>query len=195
MRRPPATIKFFSFLWKQFAHLQSWMGGVIALAASVGFFLLAPEAKVSAGYMVAAILLSFVIIITLIRGVLDAIELHNRIAFDLSGQATPKLKQAMDLPSTQQTDDFLLLLEPSSLFPLGACVSFYYFEDNFEQFIGLGKVTRIQVDGMVQVLLVWYPPGHKKILEKIQANDTTYLSRIMVMPYVLHDEIRQARFE
>jgi hypothetical protein len=82
----------------------------------------------------------------------------------------------------------ICLLEPSILFSIGISVSFFYKdEDNFEQFICIGKVLTIQEDEKIQVLIERYVEGHNDIIEKLQQGNISVLTKTKIKPSVQAD--------
>ncbi len=77
----------------------------------------------------------------------------------------------------------LLLLEPSKFFSHDTLVSFYY-NEGFEQLIGIGRVLNVQEDKNIQVILTHPLPGHESTLRKLSQSESTILRKIIVKPSI-----------
>jgi hypothetical protein len=78
----------------------------------------------------------------------------------------------------------MCLLEPSDIFSHDSLVSFLIKEDNFEQFIGIGKVLNIQDDGKIQVVMTNKIGEFDNVIKKIKENNNEILKKLKVKPNI-----------
>ena len=78
----------------------------------------------------------------------------------------------------------LFLLTASDLFSNEILVSFYYYNDGYEQLIGVGRVFNIQDDNKIQVLLNYTFEGHSEKIEEIFKNNKKFLNKIKIKPSI-----------
>jgi hypothetical protein len=77
--------------------------------------------------------------------------------------------------------ELLVLLSPSRAFGNNAVVSFYQRADEFEIFIGTGRVDTIRKDGKIQVSVL-DKAGKDDVWEKIRSTDKAMLPSLLVKP-------------
>lgn len=84
----------------------------------------------------------------------------------------------------------LCILDPSNNFFRDMLVSFYYLDD-YEELIGIGTVSDIQVDGRIQVEMDYYHERYKQIINKLKNNNKKTLLKTIVKPYVPKKELEK----
>ena len=93
------------------------------------------------------------------------------------------------LPSVKQATRYgikqtgVLVLEPSKLFSHNSIVAIYYIEDQFEKLIGLGTVSNIQENGLIQVAVIEYLPERDETWKAILSNKADKIKSLIVKPY------------
>jgi len=79
----------------------------------------------------------------------------------------------------------LCLLEPSVLFSHNTLVSFYFVDDDeFERFMGIGRVVNIQEDGKIQTALLNVFTGLEAEVQELSQNNAAVLGKIRVKPNI-----------
>ena len=95
----------------------------------------------------------------------------------------PDVLYAADAPKAMQSSVALLLLEPSQLFSYDCAVAVYMNQDDIETIIGLGRVTNVQSDGKIQILVI-YDMGYSDEWEGVRKNNASSLRKLLVKPTV-----------
>jgi len=95
----------------------------------------------------------------------------------------PDVRYASEAPQAYQPSVALLLLSPSPLYSYDAVVAVYKEENGIEQLMGLGRVTNVQENGCIQVL-VTHDLGYESEWTQYRRNDATLLKQMIVKPTV-----------
>lgn len=89
----------------------------------------------------------------------------------------------------------ILLLDRSDQFGFNLLVAIYYNElldggraESFERLIGVGRVSNIQQDGRIQVLVLSELGSGAEIWQRIRRRDTAILAHVVVKPSVPYGE-------
>jgi hypothetical protein len=89
-----------------------------------------------------------------------------------------------------------LLRDRSDLFGISILVTIYYVEhlglrrgEVFERQIGFGRVSNIQQDGRVQVLVLAELSTHAELWQRVRNREAPTLSQIVVKPSISLDEV------
>ena len=97
----------------------------------------------------------------------------------------PKVKQGTKPPSLYTSAVALLLLEKTEIFGHESLVSVYYKEDNYEILIGLGFISTVQENGLIQVIVQSnVDDRYNDTWKLITSNNTNALERILVKPTI-----------
>lgn len=80
----------------------------------------------------------------------------------------------------------ICVLTPSPLFIFGSITSIYYYENEYERLIGVGRVSNIQENQKIQVevIKILDEEGNQSIFDGISNNDNTKTSKIIIKPNV-----------
>jgi hypothetical protein len=153
--------------------------GVITVAGIVVAFItwwMTPSRVVDARWVIIYATLAIVVGVILFD---TAFRLNQRSTLPL-----PKVKAVLKAPGTYREAGPLLLLEPHPLFSHSAAVSIYSTIDGFEIMIGVGRVTTIQQDGSIQVIVMQKEDSpHGNIWASVQS-DLHAAQALIVRPYV-----------
>lgn len=101
-----------------------------------------------------------------------------------SGITLPSVKQATQYGTNQSG---ILILGPSKLFGHNSIVAIYYTEDQFERLIGVGTVSNIQENGLIQVAVEQHLPECDEIWKAILLNKADKIKNLIVKPYAPAD--------
>jgi hypothetical protein len=149
---------------------------VVGLAVAFIAWLMAPSRVFDARWVIISATLAIVVGVILFD---TAFRLNQRSTLPL-----PKVKAVLKAPATYREGGPLLLLEPHPLFSHSAAVSIYSTIDGFEIMIGLGRVTAIQEDGRIQVIVLQKEDSpHGDIWASVQS-DLHAAQGLIVRPYV-----------
>jgi hypothetical protein len=87
------------------------------------------------------------------------------------------------------------VLERSSLFGVSIFVTVYYVEglergrgEVVERAIGIGRVTNVQQNGLIQVLVLREVPNHAELWQRIRNHEKAILSQIIIKPSIDFNE-------
>lgn len=177
-------LRFSSFLWE--SALKSWGGiiGLLGLLASVlSYFITPDETTIKARLVIVVFMLFASILIIALRATWIAAEHANKISDELSSQLlytlSPKVIHVLDAVKPYNDCHALFIIDATSLLPYDALVSVYYLENNFEKFVGLGKVINVQEDKKVQVIVTDNYDFEDK-LDKIKGNSSEDLEKLII---------------
>jgi hypothetical protein len=99
-------------------------------------------------------------------------------------------------PSDGSERPLTLLLDRSDLFGISILVTIYYVEhlglrrgEVFERQIGFGRLSNIQQDGRVQVLVLAELSTHAELWQRVRNREAPTLSQIVVKPSISLDEV------
>ncbi len=102
------------------------------------------------------------------------------IIYKESGIALPAVKQATQYGPNQSG---ILVLGPSNLFGHNSIVAIYYTEDQFERLIGMGIVSNIQENGLIQVVVERHLPECDDLWRGILSNKSDRIKNLIVKPH------------
>lgn len=106
-------------------------------------------------------------------------------SFELARKPLPTVRSAMRAPDGYPQDSVILLLDPSDLFSNGTQVALYLRDEaGFEVLVGIGFVSTIQDNGLVQVVVSRIFETFHETLSSLANSDKRVLDRIMVKPSV-----------
>lgn len=97
----------------------------------------------------------------------------------------PRVVQARPPHAIHSESHCLLLLSASPLFGQDSLVSIYSKESEFEILIGVGFVTAIQENGLIQVVVIENANEESTTWQDISKNDQTLLKKLIVKPSVV----------
>ena len=87
-----------------------------------------------------------------------------------------------------------LVLDRSALFGFNALVTIYHVErleqgreDLFERAIGVGRVSNIQQNGLIQVLVLVEVPLHAELWQRVRNREAGVIGQLVVKPSVPYD--------
>lgn len=169
---------FWGIVWSNFLKIQGLLIGVIGVALAILLWLFPPKTNIPLGLALLIVILALTAILTFAS---TAYELFITSKQFLS---LPRVIRSKKITATNQRIDLIFLLEPSELFSNDALVSFYYFDDAFEQLIAIGIVRNIQQDSKIQVEVIYSIVGCEEILRKLENNDSITLNKTRVKPNI-----------
>ncbi len=110
-----------------------------------------------------------------------------------AGGRLPKTRDVV-LAAQGTTGTVTLVLDRSALFGFNALVTIYYVErlrqgreDVFERLIGVGRVSNIQQNGLIQVLVLVEVPLHAELWQRVQNREASVIGQLAVKPSVPYD--------
>lgn len=120
------------------------------------------------------------------------------IARQQARHGLPRVREALllgDDPAVPAASPVTLLLDASDLFGSDLLVAVYYNEpldvgeaDSFEWLIGVGRVSNIQQDRRIQVLVLLELPAYGETWLRVRRREAATLARIVVKPSVPYGE-------
>jgi len=168
---------FWGLIWSSFLRVQGILGGIIVFALTVLVWLLSPDKNISLGWVLPIGFFCVILILALGNAAYEA--------FKISEHVLPIVLVGKKPPTQISGAKLLCLIEPSELFSYDTLVSFYYIGDeNFEQFMGIGRVINIQEDNKIQVVMTHSLDGYEEKIEKLVQNDAGILKRTRVKPNI-----------
>ena len=166
-----------SLIWSSFYRTQSILSGVIAIVVSIILWFFTPDRTISLSIFIPILIIFWIIVMTLVDTLFRISKLSKRIL--------PRVLNTKMLFTSTEEQKVLCLLEPSEFFSHDILVSFYYVDDdNFERFIGVGKVLNIQEDGIIQVTIDYTSQGSDEIITKLAESNAGVLKKIRVKPTI-----------
>jgi hypothetical protein len=102
------------------------------------------------------------------------------VIYKESGIALPSVKQATQYGANQSG---ILILGSSKLFGHNSIVAIYYTEDQFERLIGMGIVSNIQENGLIQVVVERHLPECDELWKAILSNKADKIKNLIVKPH------------
>jgi len=141
----------------------------------VGYFFVPSSESIGLRYVLLYVTVSVYLLFIFIHAAYVAhSEQHNYL---------PDVRYSADAPQAYQPSVALLLLDPSPLFSYDAVVAIYREQNGIEQLIGLGRVTNVQENGSIQVL-VTHDLGYEEEWTQFRRNDASLLNQLLVKPTV-----------
>lgn len=177
---------FWGFAWERFSKHHGVLIGVIALFSGIAFWYFAPDKHIKLGIFIPFGIICAILLIVFIDVAHESFKINRNIL--------PEVIYVKPF-FVKNKETQLFLLTPSDLFSNEMVVSFYYYNDGYEQLIGIGRVFNIQDDNKIQVLLEHTVEGHNEKLEEIFKNNKIFLNKIKIKPsipyYMLEFELTQ----
>ncbi|MGD0696312.1 MAG: hypothetical protein ABSB82_15780 [Terriglobia bacterium] len=168
---------YLSEIYESFSKVQGWLLAVLGIVISIVAFVFVPSTAVTLKVIVpigAVILIVIAILIDL------SIRLYRRAKKPL-----PRVRFGLAPPSSYPESVAILLLDSSDLFGQDSIVSIYRLEEQFERFAGLGFVSTIQENGLVQVIVTEaYATDDEDFWKGVRGNNGTMLSTLSVKPFI-----------
>jgi len=166
-------------LYEAFKRVNGYAMSAVGVCVAVVLFLVLPGSKISIGILVPVTIPVILLLITIFD---CALSCTRRMATRL-----PEVIHAYQ-PSAPYSDALAtLLLNESSIFAHGAMVSIFTRANDFERLIGLGFVSTIQENGLIQVCVL---DGTKidtvteEIWHRILQNNKDELQLLLVKPSI-----------
>jgi hypothetical protein len=165
---------FWGLVWSNFLRIQ----GVLLSAIGIALWFFTPQTSISLGLVLLVVILALVITLTFAS---TAYELFNKSKDFFS---LPRVIFTRKIVANNQRQFLIFLLESSELFSNDTLVSFYYFDDDFEQLIAIGRVINIQQNSKIQVEVIYPLSGHEEIFKRLENNDANALKKTRVKPNI-----------
>lgn len=172
--RLPATL--LALLWQGFLSSYGPATTVLSLILGLLAWFISRDSSVPLVWLVCVGLASAILATTLFQAAM--------LAYRSTGRRLPSVRMASLPPAPYAGVAAILLLERSDLFALDAIVSIYQVRDqDYEVFVGVGRVLTIQENGLVQVGII-ASELEVGIIERLVANDVTILRTLVVKPTI-----------
>lgn len=140
-------------------------------------WLFAPETAVRLQWVIPGALVCIIIILTVGNAAYQS--------FTRAKPLLPGVIYAREPYAGLEDAKALCLLEPSVLFSHNTFVSFYFVgDDEFERFMGIGRVVNIQEDGKIQAALLHVSTGLEAEVQELSQNHAAVLGKIRVKPNI-----------
>lgn len=166
---------FWGFIWERFCKLHGVLIGIIAIVSGIFFWNFAPDKHITLGIVIPFGIIYTILLIVFIDASYKSFKINKNILPEVI-YVKPYFMKNKEI--------HLFLLTTSDLFSNEMLVSFYYYNDGYEQLIGIGRVFNIQDDNKIQVLLEYTFEGHKEKLEEIFKNNKIFLNKIKIKPSI-----------
>jgi len=180
------------FWWDAWTSFKAVSGPVLAGAALV-LALLGPL------YAPAAIV-QISLIWVAVAGLITSIVLLTALNLTVSARqaARSRLPRARYAIVAGRPDEgpLTLVLDRSELFGVNLVVTIYYTDraepgdDDavIERLIGVGRVSNVQQNGLIQVLVLVEVPSHAGLWQRIRNREASTIAQIVVKPSIPYDE-------
>lgn len=164
-------------LWDSFKSIR---GPTVTVLGVIGFFLIFFQIEDNPTVGVKWMVLLGVILLVVIATLFDAVN-------SLIKESTPPYPELrMSVQEESVAKGVTLLFTPSRIFMAGQVVSLWHTnEGGMQRSLGLGEVSLIQDNGMIQVSPLDGPREREEIWEGIRGNDVNVLGSVTVRPIVL----------
>jgi hypothetical protein len=173
MDRIPRT--FGSFLWSVFLDTQALIIDLCILLVGLVVWWLSANEKIPTPIALPILVISVILICTF------AIAAFKLFISDRC--SPPKVRTVIDAASRPEGAPLLFILEPSEHLTVDVLVSFYFTDENeAEHRIGVGVVSNIQDNDLVQVEMIWRFDHYEALIEKLARNDVNVLRKVKVKP-------------
>lgn len=149
-----------------------WATVITIILAVLAFFAVPSDKNISLSWFIILILIFLFIFLLLLRIIW--------LVYIDTSKKMPKVKYA----GQQYSNKGLLLLEPSEFFSHNTLVAIYYSENELEVSIGLGEVSNIQENRLIQIKVETKSKAHEELWAKIFNNDAAEICKLIVKPYV-----------
>jgi hypothetical protein len=146
--------------------------------------LYAPAAAISISFIWLAV--AGLVVLAVFLAALNMVLAARRAA----GGRLPKTRDVV-LAAEGTTGTVTLVLDRSALFGFNALVTIYHVErleqgreDVFERLIGVGRVSNIQQNGLIQVLVLVEVPLHAELWQRVRSREASVIGQLVVKPSV-----------
>jgi hypothetical protein len=99
------------------------------------------------------------------------------------------------LAGTGDDTTVLLILDPSELFGVNLMVTIYYAnrleqagDAIIEQLIGVGRVSNVQQNGLIQIRVLSEVGAHAELWRRVRSREVGTITQIVVRPSVPYDD-------
>jgi hypothetical protein len=175
---------FWQDAWKSFKAVS----GPILTGAAFLLALLGPLYAPAAALAISLIWLAAVglIVLAVLLAMLNMVLAARRAA----GGRLPKTRDVV-LAAEGTTGTVTLVLDRSALFGFNALVTIYHVErldqgreDVFERLIGVGRISNIQQNGLIQVLVLVEMPLHAELWQRVRNREASVIGQLVVKPSI-----------
>ena len=175
---------FWQDAWKSFKAVS----GPILTGAAFLLALLGPLYAPAATLAISLIWLAAVglIVLAVLLAMLNMVLAARRAA----GGRLPKTRDVV-LAAEGTTGTVTLVLDRSALFGFNALVTIYHVErldqgreDVFERLIGVGRISNIQQNGLIQVLVLVEMPLHAELWQRVRNREASVIGQLVVKPSI-----------
>jgi hypothetical protein len=169
-------------------------GAAFVLALLGPFYVPAAVIQVGLIWVAVASLVTLVVLLVAVNMIVAARRDASR--------RLPKTRYAAVAP--QGTGgQITLILDRSELFGVNLIVTVYYTEhleqgrdEVIERLIGVGRVSNVQQNGLVQVLVLHEVPVHADLWQRIRNREAAAISQVVVKPSIPYNEAgMEVRFD
>jgi hypothetical protein len=149
-------------------------GGVIS---SIVLWSFRPDETIRLLWVVPLCFGGIILVITFLSAAIEAYRM-NRAALP----AVVSVKQPRKALGDESP---VLVMQSSDLFSPDIVVAVYFSDaDDFEEFIGIGAVINVQENGLIQVHVSHFLPGHDQMVRDLINNNAQALKKLRVKPYI-----------
>ena len=175
---------FWQDAWKSFKAVS----GPILTGAAFLLALLGPLYAPAATLAISLIWLAAVglIVLAVLLAMLNMVLAARRAA----GGRLPKTRDVV-LAAEGTTGTVTLVLDRSALFGFNALVTIYHVErldqgreDVFERLIGVGRISNIQQNGLIQVQMLVEMPLHAELWQRVRNREASVIGQLVVKPSI-----------
>lgn len=170
-------VHVFKEIYNSFLRVKGWVLTLVPLILSWLFWSYLPDTNVSLRWIVPVALAVGILCITLFTCIHTLYHQKKHIL--------PRVIQALRPQPLYKDTLALLLLSPSPLFGQESLVSIFKKNSDFEILIGVGFVSAIQENEMIQVVVSKSINSDTKLWEIISANDQNLLKELIVKPSIV----------
>ncbi len=166
---------FWGFIWERFSKHLGVPIGFMALLSGIALWIFAPDKQITLGIFIPFGIICAILLIVFLDAAYESFKINRNILPEVI---------YVEPYFVKNKKTHLFLLTASDLFSNEILVSFYYYNDGYEQLIGVGRVFNIQDDNKIQVLLNYTFEGHSEKLEEIFKNNKIFLNKIKIKPSI-----------
>jgi hypothetical protein len=183
---------FRGLLYDSFKSVYGWPLAVLAFVTSLALPAFLPEQEIKVRHLFLPVGISFILLVTILDIAVRAYRLLRRerervdqIGIDLANATRvplPTVIRALN-SDEQSSARSQLLLRSHPYLGIDSYVSIFFSgPDEFEVLAGLGVVTNVQANGLIQIELLSWMDNKADLLIRILRNEQDSLSRIVVKP-------------
>ncbi|OTX80808.1 hypothetical protein BK726_27435 [Bacillus thuringiensis serovar londrina] len=168
--------------WELFTHTKSFYLMLLYSLSVVLFFKFKTPIKEKFKELIHNIINSFVIIMLKnpkIKALFSDIQETKKLLQEVNSPILPRV-----IYGKFSSQGVICLLSPSSLFSHDTIVSFYTYQDGFEELIAIGRVVVIQDDKKIQIVIQKAITENTQLINDIGGNKKSILENILVKPNV-----------